>query len=91
MSFDQIILLFWGLPVAILSLGIRRRVPILSFAALLAGAVFLAAYLGAGEAWLVRDAASIPFRLRHFGFAYLGAAILGGLIVLLLRYRQTDT
>lgn len=89
-SFYEVVLLFWGLPTAILSLGMRRRVPFVSFLAILLTAVGLAGYLALGEGWLLRDASAVIGRFRTVGVVYLAASVLGGLIVLLLRYRKTD-
>jgi hypothetical protein len=93
MTADQVLLLFFGLPLAILGLGLRRalgrRLPLL----LLAGTA-AAAYGLVLETALHRLGHGLPLPVlggqtmaRGFGLFCLAAGILGALAGALLRYR----
>jgi hypothetical protein len=93
MTSDQILLLFFGLPLAILGLGLRRalgrRLPLVLIAGMTAG--FYGLLL---ETVLRRLGHGLPLPLlpgqslaRGFGLFGLAAGLLGALGGVLLRYR----
>ena len=93
MSSDQILLLFFGLPLAILGMGLRRALGRNFVLILLAGSA-AAAYGLILETYLSRMGRGLPLPVspqesiaRGFGLYCLGAALLGALAGTLLRYR----
>lgn len=95
MTADEIALLFWGLPIAILGLGMRHRLRVPAYMTVLAIGILLPLWLGAGGHALqwMRDgtAVSLATRLRVEGPFLAGAALLGGLIGLMIRDRPRGT
>jgi hypothetical protein len=93
MTHDQILLLFFGLPLAILGLGLRRALGRKMLLVLLGGAV--AGVFGLVlETALVRAGHGLALPLapgqslgRSEGLFCLAAALLGALGAVLLRYR----
>jgi len=93
MSSDQILLLFFGLPLAILGVGLRRALGPRILLVLLAGAA-AACYALILETALLRSGRGLPLPMipggsvaRAFGLYCLAAGILGALAATLLRLR----
>ena len=94
MTTEQLLLLFFGLPLSILGMGLRRALGARGYLLMLLGATAAAAYDLVLEDALRRYGHGLPIpdpfgrgMLRAFGLFVLGGALLGALGGVLVRYR----
>jgi hypothetical protein len=101
LTFAQIVALFYGLPLAVLGLGIRRSLGAKGIAAVLGSALVVGVYgtlLECGLHWTGHglavpragssgELALMYFALRRVLPIYLGGALLGALTGALMRHR----
>lgn len=94
MTSDKLLLLFFGLPLAILGMGMRRALGLRGFGSMLFGSMAVGAYGILLEIVLRRSGHGLPLPasaagdfLRGFGLFALGGALLGSLGGILVRFR----
>jgi hypothetical protein len=98
LSDAQLLLLFFGLPLVILGMGLRRATGNKGFLLVLLTASLVAVYAGLLEAGLRAAGHGLPLPgartaglSRGFGLYALSASILGALGGIMMRYRTRGT
>ena len=103
MTFDQLALVFFGIPLAVMALGLRRSLGPRGIVLVLIAALIVTVYAGFLETSLRRIGADLPVPAREFvsapadpgrrgavsrmGLLHLSGALLGSLSGVLIRFR----